>query len=138
MSNDTDVKYAGCIWVITGSRAGGSGVSEVLDSLVDHFGKPDMVYVGDANGVDDRASEWAKETGIDVRVFAAEWDRHGRSAGPIRNRKMLKEAAGFSQSQMCVAFPLEGAKTRSPGTWNCIHQAVELGMGTLITPLVVP
>lgn len=42
-------------------------------------------------GGDSIGRAWAKEVGIPVAEFAAEWKKHGRSAGPIRNRRMLDE-----------------------------------------------
>jgi len=50
--------------------------------------------------------------------FPADWSRHGKSAGPIRNRQMLIEG----RPDIVVAFP--GGK----GTANMIKQAVEAGV----------
>jgi len=36
--------------------------------------------------------EWAEANGIEVARFPADWDTHGRAAGPIRNQQMLDEA----------------------------------------------
>ena len=36
--------------------------------------------------------EWARKRGIPVRAFPAEWAKHGKAAGPIRNRQMAEYA----------------------------------------------
>jgi hypothetical protein len=46
------------------------------------------VVSGGASGVDALGEAWATENGIPLKVFKADWDTHGRAAGPIRNREM--------------------------------------------------
>jgi hypothetical protein len=46
------------------------------------------VVSGGAPGVDTLAEQWAREHGIPVTRFPAEWSRYGRRAGPIRNKEM--------------------------------------------------
>lgn len=46
------------------------------------------VISGGSKGADALAERYAKEKGYPLEVFAAEWDRYGRSAGPLRNEKM--------------------------------------------------
>jgi hypothetical protein len=43
---------------------------------------------GGANGVDHLGEQWAKKRGIRIKVFPAEWEKYGRSAGPRRNEQM--------------------------------------------------
>jgi hypothetical protein len=41
----------------------------------------------------DRMGEiWASENNIPVELYPAEWDKYGRYAGPIRNKKMAELA----------------------------------------------
>lgn len=35
------------------------------------------------------ADEWARNNSVEVKDYPADWKRHGRSAGPIRNASML-------------------------------------------------
>ncbi len=49
---------------------------------------PTEIVQGGAPGVDTLASLWGAHKGIPVKEFKADWDLHGRSAGPIRNRQM--------------------------------------------------
>lgn len=58
-----------------------------------------IVHGGCRTGADAMADEWARERGLFVRVFQAEWSRYGRSAGPKRNREMAKIA------DLVIAFP---------------------------------
>lgn len=48
-----------------------------------------LLIHGGAHGADTLAGEWARDNGIPVQVVPAEWDTHGKAAGPIRNRAML-------------------------------------------------
>ena len=55
-----------------------------------------MVH-GGARGADALSDVWATDRKITdeggvVRVYAADWNTHGRKAGPIRNKKMLTES----------------------------------------------
>ena len=53
---------------------------------------PDTTIIeGGARGADSLARSVAKELGLEWREYPANWKEHHRAAGPIRNRKMLKE-----------------------------------------------
>lgn len=55
-------------------------------------GESDVLVIhGGARGADSLAGRIAKARGVPVRVFPADWDRHGRGAGPKRNQQMLDE-----------------------------------------------
>ena len=90
-------------------------VYEVLRVL-----NPDRVMVGDADGLDRLVRTFCKRLQIPYHTFKADWDAHGKAAGPIRNREMLQSGA-----QILVAFP--GGR----GTENCVKQAKELGITVL-------
>ena len=54
---------------------------------------PDEVVSGGcATGVDPRGERWARLKGSTVTVFGADWTRHGKAAGPIRNKQMARYA----------------------------------------------
>ena len=57
------------------------------------------VVSGCAPGADAEGEEWARSRGIPVKQFPADWEKHGRAAGPIRNRQMAKYAEAL------VLFP---------------------------------
>ena len=62
---------------------------------------PALVIHGGARGADALAGEWAESRGVECQVYPADWRRHGRAAGPIRNREMLEQ----SKPDLVVAFP---------------------------------
>ena len=73
---------------------------------------------GGARGADDLAGQFAALWSLAVEVYPADWDTHGRAAGPIRNKQMLEEG----KPDLVIAFP--GGK----GTANMIGQAKEAGI----------
>jgi hypothetical protein len=58
-------------------------------------------------GADQLAYEWAQEQDFPCRVFPADWNRYGRSAGPRRNSQMAAD-----EPDECAAFP------RADGSWG--------------------
>ena len=53
---------------------------------------PDTVIIhGGAKGADNIAGHIAKALGFKVEVFEADWNKHGKSAGILRNQRMLAE-----------------------------------------------
>ena len=62
---------------------------EVLDSIQ---GPIVEIVSGNAEGADKLGEKYAKARGIDLVIFPANWKKHGKAAGPIRNEKMAKYA----------------------------------------------
>lgn len=56
--------------------------------------RPFVLIHGGARGADSLSGLWAsmRKDSVEERVYPADWKTHGRSAGPIRNQKMLTEA----------------------------------------------
>lgn len=50
----------------------------------------DEIVSGGARGVDTLAEIYAKNNGIPIKIFKADWNKHGKSAGVIRNYEMAK------------------------------------------------
>jgi hypothetical protein len=50
----------------------------------------DVIH-GDARGADKLAGEYAKLLGYNVIAMPADWNKHHRSAGPIRNLEMIEQ-----------------------------------------------
>lgn len=98
--------------VVTGGRdyQDAEMVNDVLDFLL-----PPRLVIGDAKGADTLAWEWAKaRPDQHYSRHIAEWDLHGKKAGPLRNKAMLDDAGTHA---VVVAFK-GGA-----GTEDCIRQA---------------
>ena len=62
---------------------------EFLKAHVDPNGVTEIVS-GTAPGADTLGERFAFENNIPVTRFLADWDKYGKSAGPIRNRQMAK------------------------------------------------
>jgi hypothetical protein len=79
-----------------------------------------IVLVGGATGADRVAEHLARERGdLEVRVFAADWRRHGRRAGVLRNLRMLDQ-----RPDRVLAFQIGD----SPGTTHTIGEANRRGI----------
>jgi hypothetical protein len=115
--------------LVTGSREW-TDVSTIEDALLNALYEspadadpPVLVHGGCPTGADAIADSvwrhWSHvypELGFlaDPEVHPADWARHGRSAGPIRNHAMVRAGA-----DICLAFPVG----RSPGTRGCMAAA---------------
>lgn len=63
-------------------------VAKVLNAL--HAETPfTLVMHGACRGIDAFADDWAKRAGIPVKAYPADWYKHDRAAGPIRNQEMV-------------------------------------------------
>ena len=61
---------------------------------------PVEIIHGLAKGADTLAGSYGKDIQIQVTEFPADWNQHGKAAGPIRNEKMLLE----SKPDIVLAF----------------------------------
>lgn len=50
------------------------------------------VVCGMARGADMLGGKWATQNRIPVKCFPADWNTHGKAAGPIRNAEMAQYA----------------------------------------------
>lgn len=75
------------------------------------------IVSGGARGADTLAERYASERGIKMLVIKPDWDRHGKSAGLIRNRDII------AQADVVIAF-WDGD---SPGTKYAIDYSKKLG-----------
>lgn len=76
------------------------------------------IIQGGAHGADQMAREWCQSRHVPYDNYPADWDRHGRGAGPLRNKKMLTEG----RPDLVIAFP--GGR----GTENMVTQAEAAGV----------
>ena len=77
---------------------------------------------GAADGVDRQAAQIWTRMGWVTEAHPADWNTHGKAAGPIRNAEMV--ALGADQ---CIAFPGENSR----GTWDCVTKAKNAGIPTV-------
>ncbi len=84
------------------------------------------IIEGEAKGADTLARKVAESLGWSVMRFFAEWDRFGKAAGPIRNRRMLDEG----KPDLVIAF--HANIERSRGTKDMVEQAKKRGIETKV------
>ena len=51
-----------------------------------------VIISGTARGADQTGEQYADNTGTTLLRFPADWDKHGKSAGYVRNKAMAAEA----------------------------------------------
>ena len=66
-------------------------IEVIVAGLFQLYGEDLVIIEGEARGADSMARDAAEKYGIPVEKYPAKWDEHGKAAGPIRNRQMLKE-----------------------------------------------
>lgn len=79
---------------------------------------------GTAQGVDSLGERWAREHLVPIKQYVPNWNKHGKAAGPIRNKEMAEYA-----DALIAVVPYF-----SKGTANMIKQANELGLKIFIWP----
>lgn len=99
----------------------------VWASNVAEFRRITEVVSGHAPGADRLGEEWAANAQLPCKQFPAQWDKHGKSAGFIRNIEMAKYA------DMLLAFPAPDSK----GTPHMIEAMVREQKPVLIVPVEV-
>ncbi len=53
------------------------------------------IVTGGARGADSLAERYARENGIALRVFPAEWEKYGKQAGYLRNATIVGHSEGI-------------------------------------------
>lgn len=105
---------------ISGTRNATQNHKELIISKIDEYIQTyniTHILVGDCRGVDYIVRQHYKNSDIvQIKIFTADWNRFGKSAGPIRNREMIKQA------DFLIAFP----DNNSRGTISAINIANEL------------
>lgn len=66
------------------------------------YGKSIEVICGMARGVDLLGKEFAKRNGLICHEFPADWNKHGKAAGYIRNAEMGKFAKELNGALLAV------------------------------------
>lgn len=107
--------------IIAGSRdfRNKEKILETIDLLITQQGlKPSVVLCGCAKGVDTIGAEWAFSKGLKIEYYPANWDKYGKSAGPVRNTHMAKAADTL----------LVIRKRSSKGSANMVDVALDNGL----------
>ena len=76
-------------------------VFHALDVLDKQRGPFATIIHGGAQGADQLGGLWALMRDRAERIYQADWERHGKAAGPKRNLRMLLEG----DPDLVIAFP---------------------------------
>lgn len=102
-------------------------IDVVVGGFAAVYGKHNVTIIhGACKGADALAGSAALRHGCTVDPYPAEWDRYGKKAGPIRNRKMLKEG------KPDVVFAFHSDLAASKGTKDMVIAAQEAGVPTYV------
>lgn len=118
--------------VVCGSRYDGVGleryvaVYRAIQARIEELPQGATIITGGARGVDRWADEIAGHRGMSRKVMRADWGRHGRKAGILRNLEMLDE-----RPELVIGF-WEG---KSRGTKHMTNEARKRGIKTEVTEL---
>lgn len=77
-----------------------------------------LVIEGGASGADLLAKLWAQSNCVPCETYEADWDKYGKTAGPIRNQRMIDEG----KPEVVVALP------GGPGTADMVRRARAAGI----------
>lgn len=81
-----------------------------------------IIIEGGASGADALAADFAKRYWVEHIQFKADWGKHGKAAGPIRNQQMIEEG----KPDLVLAFP------GGIGTANMIKQSKAAGIKVIV------
>ena len=91
--------------LVTGGRdySNAAHLEKVLQEI-----DPDVVMEGGSTGADQLARRWAQSTGRFAVLVPANWEYHGKGAGPRRNELMVQMISALRRAGhevSAVAFP---------------------------------
>ena len=96
-----------------------------IEKVIEREGRNVTIIEGDAKGADRIAGNVARQHGLVVEVYPADWDKIGKSAGFVRNKRMADRVAKHIEnggSGSVVLFP--GGR----GTDHMRRTAIEMGL----------
>lgn len=107
--------------LVTGSRTWTDMdvIRRALDAIGEDFPPPYYLVEGDAPGADRMTALAALDNGWKVERHPANWDKHGKAAGFLRNREMVETGA-----DVCLAF----VKAKSKGAMMTVGLARQAGI----------
>lgn len=100
---------------------------DAVRALVATFAPGTVVIHGAAPGADSYAKVCARQAGLKVEAYPANWKQHKKAAGPIRNQQMLDEG----RPDIVYAFP-GGPLDETTGTKDMVTRARSAGIETVV------
>lgn len=92
-------------------------LTEVLNQVAEKLDL-ECIIQGGAKGADTLAKEWAEANDVKTETYLANWKKHGKKAGILRNQTMLDQ----SKATMVIAFP------GGTGTKDMVKRAKKAGL----------
>lgn len=115
--------------LVTGDRRW-SDITTIVGTLK-QFSPGTTIVHGACQGVDNTCAAVAEALGFKVIAYPADWNAHGRGAGPIRNQLMIDtEHTSDEPIHICIAFHNDIIKSK--GTKDCIKRALKAGIEVLL------
>jgi hypothetical protein len=102
---------------------------EVVDKVVLALRRKYNVHTvvqGEARGADTCGKRAGNKYGLTIKSYPAEWDKYGKGAGPIRNRKQFDR----EKPEIVVAF--HDDLYNSKGTLDMVKYAMSSELETII------
>jgi len=104
--------------IIAGSRHLKFGLMLISDGVKEAGFEPTTILSGASFGADTYGEMWAEERNIPVVQYPADWNKHGKAAGPIRNAQMAENADA-------LLLIWDG---KSRGSASMLHEAQKRGL----------
>jgi predicted Rossmann-fold nucleotide-binding protein len=98
---------------------------QIMDTLRPIYNFSRIIH-GGAKGADSLAHRFAQERNIVCKVYPANWELHGKKAGPLRNIEMLT----VEQPELVIAFP------GGVGTAHMVMIAKKAGVAVIEVPKI--
>ncbi len=100
-----------------------------VDAWIQEHGTPDKIITTESGKIDTMARLYAMAHHITLQIFVAQWNLHGRAAGPIRTDEMLSTATHV------LAFPHLTDKAISKSAWSLINKAYFKHIPVILYPI---
>lgn len=108
-----------------------NSISTIITSGAISNGEYDLkdwtIIEGGASGADALAAKYGGYMDVNVETYPADWNAHGKAAGPIRNQQMLDEG----KPDKVLAF-INKPLVESRGTKHMVEIAEKAGLPVII------
>jgi len=110
--------------LVTGAREW-TDEQMVYDVLAKHANQQCTLIHGNCEGLDIIAATAGEKLGFTIKSYPANWKKYGRSAGPIRNREMVRELLNYDDK---IMYAFHDCLEQSRGTKDCVNHAKKVGI----------
>lgn len=127
----TDLEPPGFRVLVCGSRTFANG--PIIGTMLSGVPSGSTVIHGAAKGADTHAAVWADKLGLDIEPYPAEWTKHGKRAGFLRNQRMLVEG----KPDVVIAF-VDKPLAQSVGTDMMVGLARDANIPVYVIEYMAP